>query len=184
MEGDFGQADHVHALAVVALGQGSRGGQPAGIAAHDLHDGDVLGAVDGGVPDDLLHDHADVLGSRAVAGGMVGDHQVVVDGLGHAHKADVTAGPCAVVGQLADGVHRVVARRCRRSSRCPAFPGCRTAFCRRLRPRASRAACSGSCPRKLEGVRLSSSMSRSSFSRVPRSTTRSSSRPATPLRIP
>ena len=42
----------------------------------------------------------------------------------------------------------------------------------------------GSCRYKLEGVRLSSSMSRSSFSRVPRSTTRSSSRPATPLRIP
>src|SRR5699024_3308118 len=77
MEGDFGQADHVHALAVVALGQGSRGGQPAGIAAHDLHDGDVLGAVDGGVPDDLFHDHADVLGSRAVTGSVVSDHQVV-----------------------------------------------------------------------------------------------------------
>ena len=39
---------------------------------------------------------------------MVGDHQVIVDGLGHAHKADVAADVCAVVGQLADGVHRVV----------------------------------------------------------------------------
>src|SRR5699024_1588783 len=109
VEGDLRQADHVHALAVVALGQGGGGGQPAGVAAHDLHDGDVLGAVNGGVPDDFLHDDADVLGSRAVTGSVVSDHQVVVDGLGHAHKADVTAGPCAVVGQLADGVHRVVA---------------------------------------------------------------------------
>ena len=31
--------------------------------------------------------NTDVLGRRAVAGGVVGDHQVVVDGLGHAHKA-------------------------------------------------------------------------------------------------
>ena len=40
---------------------------------------------------------------------MVSDHQVVVDGLGHAHKADLAADMGAVVGQLADGVHRVVA---------------------------------------------------------------------------
>ena len=30
-------------------GECGGGGQPAGVAAHDLHDGDVLGAVDGGV---------------------------------------------------------------------------------------------------------------------------------------
>ena len=39
-------------------------------------------------------------------------------------------------------------------------------------------------PKKLEGVRLSSSISRSSVSSLPRSTTRSSNRPATPLHIP
>ena len=109
IEGHFGQADHVYALAVVALCQGSGGGQPAGVAAHDLDAGDVLGAVDSGVPDDLLHHNADVLGSGAVAGGVVGDHQVVVDGLGHAHKADVALDALAVLGQLADGVHGVVA---------------------------------------------------------------------------
>ena len=109
MEGDFGQADHVHALAVVALGQCGGGGQPAGVAAHDLDDGDILGAVDGGVADDLLHHHADVLGRRAVAGSVVGDHQIVVDGLRHAHEADVALDALAVLSQLADGVHRVVA---------------------------------------------------------------------------
>ncbi len=65
--------------------------------------------VDVRVADDFLHHDADVLGGAAVAGGVVGDHQVIVDGLGHAHKADVAADVCAVIGQLADGVHRVIA---------------------------------------------------------------------------
>ena len=109
VEGHFGQADHVHTLAVIALGQRCGGGQPAGVASHDLHHGDVLGAVHGGVTDDLLHHNADVLGRRTVTGGVVGDHQVVVDGLGHAHEADVALDALAVLGQLADGVHGVVA---------------------------------------------------------------------------
>ena len=69
IEGDLRQADHVHALAVLGAGQGGRGGQPAGVAAHDLNDGHILGAVNGGVADDLFHHHADVLGGAAVAGG-------------------------------------------------------------------------------------------------------------------
>ena len=109
IERNLGQADHVHALAVLGFRQRRGGGQPARIAAHDLDDGHVLRAVDRRVADDLLHHNADVLGRTAVAGGVVGDHQVIVDGLGHAHKADVAADVCAVVGQLADGVHRVIA---------------------------------------------------------------------------
>ena len=105
VEGHFGQTDHVHALAVVTLGQRSGSGQPASVAAHDLDHGDVLGAVHGGVTDDLLHHDADVLGGGAVAGGVVGNHQVV----GHAHEADVALDAVAVIGQLADGVHGVVA---------------------------------------------------------------------------
>ena len=38
---------------------------------------------------------------------MVGDHQVVVDGLGHAHKADVAANALAVVCQLAEMEEKV-----------------------------------------------------------------------------
>ena len=109
IEGHFGQADHVHPFAVLGLGQGGRGSQPTGVAAHNLHDGHVFGAVHRGVPDDLLHDHADVLGGTAITGGVVGDHQVVVNGLGYAHKADLAADVGAVIGQLADGIHRVVA---------------------------------------------------------------------------
>ena len=108
VEGDFGQADHIHALAVIALGQRGRG-QPAGVAAHDLDHGDIIGAVNGGIADDLLHHHTDVLCRRAVAGGVVGHHQVVVDGLGNAHEADVALDAVAVFSQLADGIHGVVA---------------------------------------------------------------------------
>ena len=42
VEGDFRQADHVYALAILGLGQGGGGGQPTGIAAHDLHNGCLL----------------------------------------------------------------------------------------------------------------------------------------------
>ena len=146
LNGHFGQADHVHALAVVALGQSGGSGQPAGVAAHDLHHGDVLGAVNGGVTDDLLHHHADVLGSRAVAGGVVGDHQVVVDGLGHAHKADVALDACAVICQLADGVHGVVAADVEEVADVQLLQDGEQLLVHSLIGRASRAACSGSCP--------------------------------------
>ena len=105
----LGQADEVDALAVLALRQRRGRGQPAGVAAHDLDDGDVLRAVNRRVADELLHDDADVLGGGAVARGMVGAHQVVVDRLGHADEADVAADLLGIVAQLADRVHAVVA---------------------------------------------------------------------------
>ena len=40
---------------------------------------------------------------------MIRDHQVVVVGFRHAHEADVALDALAVLRQLADGVHRVVA---------------------------------------------------------------------------
>ena len=79
------------------------------MAAHDLGHRHAADVIHRGVADDFLQDGGNVLCGRAVAGGVVGEHQVVVDGLGHAHKADVAADVCAVVGQLADGIHRVVA---------------------------------------------------------------------------
>ena len=109
MEGQLRQADQVHALAVLAPGQGGGGREPAGVAAHDLDDGHKVGAVHRRVADDLFHDHADILGRGAVAGRVVGEHKVVVDGLGHAHEADAGAHRAAVPRQLVDGVHAVIA---------------------------------------------------------------------------
>ena len=40
---------------------------------------------------------------------MVGHHQIVIDGLGNAHEADVALDAVAVFSQLADGIHGVVA---------------------------------------------------------------------------
>ena len=51
----------------------------------------------------------DVLGRRAVAGGVVGQAQVVVDGLGHADEPDAAADLGTVAAELGDGVHGVVA---------------------------------------------------------------------------
>ena len=109
IERHFRQADHVNAFAVLGFGQGGGGGQPTGVAAHDLNDRDIFCAVNRGVADDLFHHNADVLGGAAVAGGVVRNHQVIVDGFGHAHKADLAADVAAVISQLADGIHRVVA---------------------------------------------------------------------------
>ena len=103
------QADHVHALAVLAARQRRRRGQPARVAPHDFHNGDVVRAVYRRIPDDFLHHHADILCRRAVARRVVGVHQVVVDGLRHAHEADVAADALGVIAQLADRVHAVVA---------------------------------------------------------------------------
>ena len=41
LKGTSGRQIAVHALAIVALGQCGGSGQPAGIAAHDLHHGNV-----------------------------------------------------------------------------------------------------------------------------------------------
>ena len=50
-----------------------------------------------------------VLGRRAVAGGVVGEAEVIIDGLGYTDKTHRTAYLCAVAAELGDGVHRVVA---------------------------------------------------------------------------
>ena len=109
VEGNLRQKDEVGAFAVVAARKAGRTGQPARVAAHDLGHSHAADVVDGGVPDDLFQDGGDVLGRRAVAGGVVGQAQVVVDGLGHADEADAAADLGAVAAELGDGVHGVVA---------------------------------------------------------------------------
>ncbi len=71
-KGDFRQKDEVGAVAVVAACEAGRTGQPSGVTAHDLGHSHAADVVDGGVTDDFLEDGGDVLGRRAVAGGVVG----------------------------------------------------------------------------------------------------------------
>ena len=109
VKGNFRQKDEVGAFAVVAARKAGRTGQPARVAAHDLGHGHAADVVDGRVPDDFLQDGGNVLGCRAVAGGVVGQAQVVVDGLGHTDEPHRAAHPRAIAAELGDGVHRVVA---------------------------------------------------------------------------
>ena len=108
MEWHLGQTDHVHPLAVLSLRERRSGGQPARVSPHDLDDGHIFVAVHRRVADDLLHHRGDVLRRAPVAGGMIGHHQVVVDGLWHADEPHGATVRRAVTRQLADGVHAVV----------------------------------------------------------------------------
>ena len=79
------------------------------MAAHDLGHRDAADIIHRGIPDDFLQDGGDVLGGRAVAGGVIGETQVIVDGFGNADEPDAAAHPLAIAAELGDGVHRVVA---------------------------------------------------------------------------
>ena len=108
VEVDLRQIDQVGACAVQS-GQRRSGGQPTGVTAHDLHDHDHAGIIYVGVLIDLHHGGGDILGSRSVAGAVVGAEQVVVDGLGNAHHTAVIAHGLHVVVDLVAGIHGVVA---------------------------------------------------------------------------
>ena len=109
IEGHFRQQDQVGAFAVLTACQTGRTGQPACVAAHDLGHRHAADVIHRGVADDFLQDGGNVLCGRAVAGGVVGKTQVVVDGLGHTDEPHTAAHLLPVAGQLRDGIHRVVA---------------------------------------------------------------------------
>ena len=90
-------------------GQASGPGQPAGMAAHDLHDDHGAGVIDPGVLVQLHAGGGDVLGGAAVAGAVVRAGQVVVDGLGHPDDVAGVAHLLHVLADLVAGVHGVVA---------------------------------------------------------------------------
>src|SRR5699024_7474023 len=82
---------HVDEVGAGAVGGGETGGggEPAGVAAHDLNDADHAGVVDPGIVVDLHAAGGNTLSGGGVAGAVVRAEQVVVDGLGHAHDPAV-----------------------------------------------------------------------------------------------
>ena len=101
----------IHQVGAVA-GQGSQGGgagEPAGVAAHALDDGDHALVVNVAVTVHFGHGGGDVLGGGGEAGAMVGAGQVVVDGLRDAHAAHFVAVLQHELADLVAGVHGVVA---------------------------------------------------------------------------
>ena len=109
IKGNFGQADHIHALAVLTLCQGGSGGQPARVTAHALDDGDHAGVVDVRVAGDFHDGGRDILGGGRIARAVVGAEEIVVDGLGDAHDAALVADLLHILGDLVAGIHGVVA---------------------------------------------------------------------------
>ncbi len=103
----------IHAAAVIALGQCSRCGQPAGIASHNLrnHDGRLHRAEGLVVADDLLDRRCDIFCRRTIAGAMVRDGQIVVDGLWNPHKQLALAMVFGIVTEHLHRIHRVIAAR-------------------------------------------------------------------------
>ena len=98
VKGNFGQQNEVGAFAVIAAGQTGRTGQPACVAAHDLGHRHAADVVHRGIADDFLQDGGNVLCGRAVAGGMVGEAQIVVDSLGHTDEPHTAVHPLPVAG--------------------------------------------------------------------------------------
>ena len=109
IKGHFRKQNQVGAFAVLAACQTGRTSQPACVAAHDLGHRHAADVIHRGIADDFLQDGGNVLCGRAVAGGMVGEAQIVVDSLGHTDEPHTAVHPLPVAGQLCDGVHRVVA---------------------------------------------------------------------------
>jgi hypothetical protein len=89
VKGHLGKKHQVWRVAACLAGKRGRRREPAGVAAHDLDKGDALEVVDVGVTGQLVHGGSNELGRAAVARRVVGEDEVVVDGLGHAHKADL-----------------------------------------------------------------------------------------------
>ena len=102
------QIDEVRAGAVFT-GQSGGGGQPASMAAHNLHNHHHTGVIHMGVQIHLHKGGGNVLGGRGVAGAVVRAVKVVVDGLGHAHDPALIAHRLHVLVDFVAGVHGVVA---------------------------------------------------------------------------
>ena len=108
VEVHLGQVDEVGAVAAEA-GQSGGCGEPAGMAAHALDDGDHAGVIHVAVAADFHEGGGDILGGGGEAGAVVGAEEVVVDGLGHAEHAALVADLGHVLADLVAGVHGVVA---------------------------------------------------------------------------
>ena len=105
---DFRQVNQIRSGAAGRCQRGAAG-QPAGVAAHDLHDRDRAGVIHTAV---FGHFHAGgryVLGSTGKTGAVIGAEKVVVDGLGHTHHAAVPIVRLHIAADLVAGVHGVVA---------------------------------------------------------------------------
>ena len=104
----LGQVDQIRAGAELGSQSGT-GSQPAGVAAHDLHDSDHAVVVNSGVLVDLHAGGGDIFCRAGKAGAVVGAVKIVVNGLGNTHNAALIAHRLHIAADLVAGVHRIVA---------------------------------------------------------------------------
>src|SRR5690606_8584991 len=111
VEGDLREQDDDRKRVIGRVGRPAGGGDPAGMAAHDLQHEHLRGSLrhGGDVEARLEGRHGDVLGHRAEARAVVGDRQVVVHGLGHVDGADRVAHGLGELRDLQARIGRVAA---------------------------------------------------------------------------
>ena len=95
---------------VPAFSEGGSGGDPASVAAHDFEDGHKIALAHGLVVAAHLADGGGhVFDHGTVAGAVVGDGKVVIDGLGDTDDAEIVALFLGKLGDLVGGVLGIVA---------------------------------------------------------------------------
>ena len=107
-EGNFRKVNQVRTCSRIR-GQGCGSGQPAGVAAHDFHNGDASLVVHAEV---LVNFHAggsDKFGGGAEAGAVVRAVKVIVNGFGDSDDAAFITGLLHEFGYLVAGIHGIVA---------------------------------------------------------------------------
>ncbi len=111
-EGNLGEEDDVGRIVrmVPAFGEGGARGDPTRVAAHDFENGDEIALAHGLVVAAHLTDRGgDVFDHGTVTRAVVGDGQVVIDGLGDTDDAELVALFLREFGDLVGGVLGVVA---------------------------------------------------------------------------
>ena len=103
------QIDEYRVVPLVFTGESAGSRYPAGVAAHQLYDGDGFLLIDRGVQNDFPDRIGYIFCGASVAGGMVGENEVVIYGFRNTDEPDLAVVVGGVAGQLADGVHGIVA---------------------------------------------------------------------------
>ena len=83
--------------------------KPAGMASHDFHNRDRFLLVYRSIQSDFTYCGSHISGGASIARGVIGQNQVIVNGLRDADKTDSAANAPGVAGQLAYGIHGVIA---------------------------------------------------------------------------
>jgi hypothetical protein len=110
VEGALREVHEVRRVLVAAFGEGGGGGQPSGVAADGLVDGELVDLLHvTSQPAGLLHGQGREPRGAGVSRRVVGGIEIIVHRLGHAETAKLVPLTGGEAGHPMDGVHGVVA---------------------------------------------------------------------------